>query len=72
MTHTITIADVETDMIIETEEGDRVAVDMVFNQGEGLGIVVKGLRIDNGRPFERRFLDTSEMVERIQSETNGG
>ena len=33
--------------------------------------MVKGLRIDNGRPFERRFQDTAETVEQIQSETNG-
>lgn len=71
MTNTIFIHEIKEDMIIDTDEGIKVAVDMVFNQGEGLGIVVKGLRIDNGRPYERRFLDTHATVEQIQSETNG-
>lgn len=57
------VKDVEKGMIIDDGDGDPVVVSEVWNQGRGLGVVIKGTHIDDGVAYFRRFLDEDRTVE---------
>lgn len=62
----ITADQIEKDHIIVDQMGDKILVTEAWaDQGPGLGIVVKGIVIEDGRPSHNRYLDGRLPVRQI-------
>lgn len=57
------VAEVEKGMVIDDGDHDPVLVSEVWDQGRGLGVVIKGTHVDDGTTYHRRFLDYDKTVE---------
>lgn len=57
------VAEVKKGMIIDDGTSDPVLVSEVWDQGRGLGVVIKGQHVDDGTLYHRRFLDYDKTVE---------
>lgn len=58
----IAVKDAERGMIINDGKQD-VLVNEVWDQGVGLGIVIKGMDMDTGATYHRRFLNPELIIE---------
>jgi hypothetical protein len=59
----ILVADIKEGMVIDDGTHDTVKVSSVWDQGRGLGVVIKGQHVDDGTTYHRRFLDYETTVE---------
>lgn len=58
----IPISEVLPKMIFNDGKDD-VLVNEVWNQGRGLGVVIKGMIMDNGDKYFRRFMNSELMID---------
>lgn len=58
----LAVKDLEEGMIIEVDGFEVLVEEVIEQQGEGLGVIVRGTMTRGANPYRSRFLDKEETV----------